>query len=115
MKNSDMKFSTAYLPVSEKIRCRNIFLLIASIGSLPVTAQQTRENKELPEAAASVKLCQEVMNPTTLAWRIQLQDFQCSDKSPKCILKVQTIRIICWCLIDSFVSWPGSQNNSILI
>lgn len=51
--------------------------LVFLVLSLPAYSQDTEQTKE-PEPGAggtSVKLSQEVMNPTTLAWQLQLEEY----------------------------------------
>ncbi|MBJ2123912.1 hypothetical protein [Flavobacterium sp. IB48] len=57
--------------------CRRFSLLLFIIGMIDygAYAQETKETEEPPSGATSVKLSQEVMNPTTLAWQLQLEEY----------------------------------------
>jgi len=50
-------------------------LMMLFAGRIAGAAQETEENKEPQSGATSVKLSQEVMTPTTLAWQLQLEEY----------------------------------------
>ncbi|WP_194768814.1 hypothetical protein [Tamlana sp. I1] len=51
--------------------------VVLILCSLPLCAQETQEGS--PEPKTSVKQSQEIMNPTTLAWQLQLEEFSIFD------------------------------------
>ncbi|WP_125721019.1 transporter family protein [Flavobacterium ustbae] len=68
-----MKYTKAYTILRET--ALQAVLLIFIFGMQGITAQENPLEKDQPEGKTSVKLSQEVMNPTTLAWQLQLEEF----------------------------------------
>lgn len=52
-----------------------IIIFIMASGNCSIYAQDNTETEAPEEGSTSVKQSQEIMNPTTLAWQLQLEDF----------------------------------------
>ncbi|WP_433834181.1 hypothetical protein [Flavobacterium anhuiense] len=52
-----------------------LLVVLFSLSIIFSARSQEKTEQEAPESGTSVKLSQEVMNPTTLAWQLQLEEF----------------------------------------
>ena len=70
-----MKFRSTYINFCRTACSMAMVLLIYAAGMNKALAQEDHQGRESPDGKTSVKLSQEVMNPTTLAWQLQLEEF----------------------------------------